>query len=134
MRALVACMTDMRQHGSRYVAAALPELPFSDGAFDLTLSAHFLFMYADRLDHTFHRQALAELMRVTRHQIRIFPTVDLNGQRYEHLDALLAWVRSHGWAAEEIRVPYEFHRNAHTMVQLTRVDIPGRCMPRTSLV
>src|SRR5262245_3842523 len=29
----------------RYVAAALPELPFPDAAFDLALCSHFLFLY-----------------------------------------------------------------------------------------
>ncbi|GGJ07199.1 hypothetical protein GCM10010885_15430 [Alicyclobacillus cellulosilyticus] len=123
MEALAACVADMRQHPSRYVPVVLPDLPFSDARFDMTLSAHFLFMYSDRLDEAFHRATLAELMRVTRHQVRIFPTVDLHGRRYEHMDALLAWARTQGWEAREVRVPYEFQRNAHTMLVLNKVGL-----------
>ena len=31
----------------RYLDAGLPSLPFADGAFDLALCSHFLFLYAD---------------------------------------------------------------------------------------
>jgi hypothetical protein len=58
-----------------YVAAALPSLPFRDQSFDLVLSSHFLFMYADRLDDDFHFQAAAEMLRVARREVRIFPLV-----------------------------------------------------------
>ena len=35
------------------MTAALPDLPFPDDAFDLVLSSHLLFTYADRLDADF---------------------------------------------------------------------------------
>lgn len=34
----------------RYVDASLPELPFADGAFDLALSSHFLFLYTEEFN------------------------------------------------------------------------------------
>ena len=42
--------TDYAPDGRRYVAAALPTLPFGDGWFRLTLSSHLLFVYPDQLD------------------------------------------------------------------------------------
>ena len=39
---------------NRYLAASLPELPFDDGAFDLALSSHLLFLYSEQLDLDFH--------------------------------------------------------------------------------
>ncbi|WP_249312911.1 hypothetical protein [Lederbergia citrea] len=47
-------VNDMRESSERYVPVTLPSLPFKDGEFDILLSAHFLFMYADRLDYQFH--------------------------------------------------------------------------------
>ncbi|MGM0873249.1 MAG: hypothetical protein ACQEWV_00350 [Bacillota bacterium] len=46
-------------------------------------------MYGDRLDYSFHLETLKELLRVTSEEVRIFPLVDLNGKRYQHLEALL---------------------------------------------
>ncbi|BFH70408.1 hypothetical protein J27TS7_22420 [Paenibacillus dendritiformis] len=100
--------------------AVLPELPFPDAAFDMTLSAHFLFMYADRLDYDFHVRTIHELMRVTREEIRIFPLADLWNRRYEHAEALLDYMDTQGWDAEEARVPYRFQKNADTMLKLSR--------------
>ncbi|WAH36311.1 class I SAM-dependent methyltransferase [Alicyclobacillus dauci] len=119
-RALTECVSDMKKFGaSRYVPTTLPQLPFKDKQFDVTLSAHFLFTYADRLDYDFHIQTLKELFRVTREEIRIFPTVDMECKRYEYMDALIEWIDSQGWTGEEIQVPYEFQKNANTMLKLT---------------
>lgn len=51
--ALTVSTVDRLAHQERYVAVELPVLPFADQAFDVTLSAHFLFMYGDRLDVDF---------------------------------------------------------------------------------
>lgn len=80
---------------SNYVEAALPRLPFSTHAFDLVLSSHLLFTYADRLSPDFHYQAINELMRVTRIELRIFPLVVMGSIRYD-LDDLLARLRADG--------------------------------------
>lgn len=78
----------------RYVAGALPELPFEDGAFDLVLSAHFLFIGShpsvggmidgDHFDRDFHRQAIRELLRVCRGELRIFPFTKVGGPTILH--------------------------------------------------
>jgi hypothetical protein len=104
----------------RYIPSILPDLPFSDDHFDLTLSAHFLFTYADRLDYDFHLQTIQGLMRVTRSEIRLFPLVDLSGERYLHLDQLIEWVNKQGWTTDEIQVPYEFQKKANTMLKIKR--------------
>ena len=71
MRAITDCV-NMRQHPDCYLPAVLPELSFNKDQFDLTLSAHFLFTYADRLNFDFHVRTLLEMLRVTRHEVRIF--------------------------------------------------------------
>ncbi|MGG1572508.1 SAM-dependent methyltransferase [Fictibacillus sp. NRS-1165] len=86
LNALDDCSKDMKDSRERYVPAALPSLPFEDAEFDILLSAHFLFTYADRLDHQFHLETLKELLRVTKEEICIFPLVDLAGKRYKYLE------------------------------------------------
>lgn len=123
-RALTATVEDMKRHPERYVAAVLPVLPFKDRQFDITLSAHFLFMYSDKLDYAFHEQTVGELMRVTKDEIRIFPLVDQSSRRYEDMEKLLTFAAGNGWSAEERPSDYEFQRGAASMLVLTR-DIDG---------
>ena len=40
---------DEGKEQGRYVDAELPALPFDNGAFDIALCSHFLFLYSDRL-------------------------------------------------------------------------------------
>lgn len=119
-RALRDCVEDMELHPDRYVPATLPVLPFAAEQFDLTLSAHFLFTYSDRLDGEFHLNTLRELFRVTRQEIRIFPLVDQSGRQSEHLDPLISFADSKGWGAELKAVPYHFQRNANQMLILRK--------------
>jgi hypothetical protein len=86
----------------------------------LNLSAHFLFMYADRLDYPFHIATLNELLRVSKEEIRIFPLVDLEGKRYEHLDKLISYLNNNGCTVEEVKVPYEFQVNANSMLKIKK--------------
>ena len=119
--ALKDSTSDRLSHKAHYVPAELPVLPFADQAFDVTLSAHFLFTYGDRLDAGFHLETLRELMRVTKEEIRIFPLVDLSCRRYAHLDKMISYVESMAWSAREVRVPYEFQKGANSMLQLKRL-------------
>lgn len=93
-------------HPGGYVAAALPELPFPDGCFSLTLSSHLLFCWADRFDPEFHVAALVELARVTTGEVRVFPLLDPNAKRYEHLDEVRRGLARAGIASEVRRVDY----------------------------
>jgi hypothetical protein len=120
VKALTQCINDMRADNTRYFPAVLPILPFKNNSFDITLSAHLLFMYADKIDYNFHLQTIKEMMRVTKEEIRIFPITDMNGKRYEQIDEIKEWVSTKGWEVTEIKVPYELHRNVNTMLKLRR--------------
>lgn len=86
LRALVrfAAHFERGKAEGRYLAAKLPNLPFADAQFDLTLSAHLLFTYSDPAsggvlpDSPFtlawHLAAVRELLRVTRGEVRLYPT------------------------------------------------------------
>ena len=80
-KAAMATFLDDYERGleeRRYVAAALPDLPFPDGTFDLALCSHFLFLYSERLGGDFHVEAARELCRVAA-EVRIFPLLSLDG-------------------------------------------------------
>ncbi len=110
----------MRHANERYVPVTLPSLPFENDAFDVLLSAHFLFMYADQLDVSFHLATLNEFLRVTKEEIRLFPLVDLEGNRSPHLDTMIHHLEGMGCTVEEIKVTYEFQKNAHSMLRIIK--------------
>lgn len=102
--------------------AALPHLPFDDGAFDLVLCSHLLFTYADRLDDAFHLAALGELVRVARGEVRVYPLVVVGGNsEHEGLEALLEQLAAEGVAAG-LRPTggYAFQRGADRVLVLRR--------------
>lgn len=107
---------DLIAHPARYVPASLPRLPFPRGRFDLVLSSHFLFTYADRLDLEFHRAALRELHRVARREVRVFPLLEQGGRPVPALlSGLLATL---GIPHRIQRVGYEFQRGGNEMLVL----------------
>lgn len=108
---------DLIAHPDRYVTGSLPELPFEDEEFDLVLSSHLLFTYADRLDAEFHRNALRELYRVCRNEVRVFPLLEQGGRP---VPALLQEVQDLGIPCSIRRVEYEFQRGGNEMLVLTK--------------
>jgi len=109
-------LRDFSANGDRYVPATLPDLPFADDAFSLTLSANLLFLYGDRLDYEFHLDALRELARVTSDEIRVFPLAGLDTDPYDRLDDVLDALRSEGHGVEIRGVPYEFQDGVSEML------------------
>jgi hypothetical protein len=110
---------DITAHPERYVAAALPSLPFTDRSFDLVLSGHLLFTYTDRLDWGFHLQSLLELVRVARAQVRVFPLLEHTGRSDPPLlDRLREQLSALGIDSEVREVGYEFQRGGKQMLVL----------------
>jgi hypothetical protein len=101
-------LADYAQHPQRYVAAALPDLPFAADAFDRVLSAHLLFLYEDRLDLDFHRAALEELVRVASEEVRVFPLASLDMTRSEFVAPVVEDLRERGHAVDFRDISYEF--------------------------
>lgn len=120
LSALQDCANDMRESSERYIPVTLPSLPFKNEEFDILLSAHFLFMYADRLDYEYHIETLNELLRVTKEEVRIFPLVDLEGKKYNHLDELISYLTNNDYTVEEVEVAYEFQANANSMLTIRK--------------
>jgi hypothetical protein len=107
------------RHG-RYVRGALPRLPFLDGAFDLVLCAHLLFIYAARFDFMWHVEACAELARVSCGEVRIHPVCGADGRPYAELEPLRCELLVRGVQSQVVPVDYEFFAGGTSMLVLTR--------------
>ncbi|NNH68744.1 methyltransferase domain-containing protein [Nocardia uniformis] len=112
-------IADLTARPDRYIAGALPDLPVATGQFDLVLCSHLLFTWSDRFDEDFHRRALAELIRVARREVRIYPLVlQATGEPVEFLDRLRADLDADGHRTELREVAYRFQRGAHHMLRI----------------
>jgi hypothetical protein len=112
-----AFVADYRQHGNeRYIPTTYPITQFADGAFDLTLVSHFLFLYDEQLDYDFHRRTLLELLRITTREVRLFPLVNLRTERAASVTQLLDDPVFAPYDIRIQRVDYEFIRNSSEMM------------------
>lgn len=100
----------------QYIPGELPHLLFSDQAFDLALSSHFLFLYTDNLTFDFHVAAIQEMLRVAR-EVRIFPLLDVNAQKSKYLDGIVETFQIYEPKIKQVN--YEFQRGGNKMLTLT---------------
>lgn len=93
---------DSAAHPERYVAAALPTLPFADGSFALTLSAYLLFAYPELFPPERQLAGLLELVRVTAPdgEVLVYPLHDGDSRRSPHLPQLRSALGKHRIASE----------------------------------
>ncbi len=104
---------------ARYRPLSLPELPFADGEFDYAFCGHFLFLFADRLEHDFHRDALLELSRVAK-EVRVYPLFDTTGTTYPRLDKLRGELEARGRRTEKVPVNYSVISGECALLRITR--------------
>ena len=110
---------ELGKKGDRYQAAELPRLPFADGAFDLALCSHLLFLYSGHLDYGFHRSSVLEMLRVSQ-EVRIFPLLTLMLERSPHLDPLINELQQAGYQVEVVQVAYELQKGGNEMLLIRR--------------
>ena len=124
--AMSAFLDDFRapDRSNRYVAAALPHLPFGEGAFRLAVCSHLLFLYSEHFDTAFHADALREMARVA-DEARVFPLVDLYTQPSCHLEPVIQTLESQGYDVRVETVSYEFQRGGNQMLRV-RPPAPAR--------
>src|SRR5262245_24366180 len=113
-----------REQG-RYVSAELPTLPFADGAFALALSSHFLFLYTEQFDESFHCNSIAEMSLVAG-EVRVFPLLALGAIRSRHIEPVVAALRNRGLEVSIETVPYEFQKGGNQMMRIVRNDAGRR--------
>ena len=120
----------------RYVPALLPTLPFADGAFDVTLSAHLLFTYSDPASGgllpnsaftlAWHLAAADELLRVTARELRLYPTTtrSLKPERHPYAEAVARRCRERGMTVRY--EPSRFARGNHVSDSLNACLVISR--------
>jgi SAM-dependent methyltransferase len=119
-RASTIFLSDYKTHPERYVAGELPRLSFADKSFDLTLVSYFLFAYQDRLSYEFHRDSILEIMRVTRGEARIYPTVTFEAQPSEYVSKLKADLVLDRFEFTEIKTDFEFLVGSNSFLRVRR--------------
>jgi ubiquinone/menaquinone biosynthesis C-methylase UbiE len=102
-----------KEKEKRYVPGRLPKLPFQDNQFDLTLVSYFLLVYEDQFDYEFHKQSLAEIMRVTRGEARLYPIVTFEATRCSYLDRFKRDPALRHLSFEEVETDFEFLVNSN---------------------
>ncbi|MCO1661065.1 methyltransferase domain-containing protein [Pseudonocardia humida] len=128
MRAVAAArfLDDKAARPERYRAGSLPDLPFPDSGFDLVLCSHLLFTWADPLDLQWHANAVDELLRVARGEVRLYPLVRRGaGEAVPFLPALREHVRARGHRWSEEVVDFRFQRRAGVMARLVKGHLPA---------
>ncbi len=93
-------LADYAEDSPHYVAAALPDLPFADGEFRLTLSSHLLFTYPEYVSYAEHVAFLLEMVRVTAGEVRVCPVADPAGVPYPRLGEMREELAGRGVATE----------------------------------
>jgi len=94
-------------------------LPFDDDEFDLTLVSYLLFACQDRFDYEFHRDSIFEIMRVTRDEARIYPTVTFEAQASEYIPMLHSDPALQVFEFAEIETDFEFLVNSNSFLKVT---------------
>lgn len=107
-----------KEYGNRYIAAEYPKTKFADKEFTISLISHFLFMYDEHLDYEFHKKTLSEIIRITSKEIRIFPIVNLKGERSLFVKKLMEDSEFKDYEMGIKKVDYEFMKNGNEMMKI----------------
>jgi ubiquinone/menaquinone biosynthesis C-methylase UbiE len=118
-RASTIFFSDFKTHPERYVAGELPQLSFDDEEFDLTLVSYLFFAYQDRFDYEFHRDSILEMMRVTRGEARIYPTVTFEARPSEYIQMMRSDPALRSFVFTEIKTDFEFLVNSNSFLKVS---------------
>jgi hypothetical protein len=119
-RAYKKFLADFASHKDRYVTGKLPRLPFCDQQFDLTLVSYFLFVYEEQLNYEFHKQSIAEILRTTSGEARIYPLVNFKAERSPFAEQIKNEPAFARWQFEEVQTDFEFLRNSNSFLRIRK--------------
>lgn len=113
---------DFRKNGvKKYVSVKYPVTYFEKNQFDISLVSHFLFLYEKILDYNFHKNSILELLRITSKQIRIFPIVNLTGEKSFMVDTLMNDDDFKNMHISIKKVDFEFMKNGNEMLVIEKL-------------
>ncbi|MDD9265715.1 methyltransferase domain-containing protein [Paenibacillus sp. GCM10023248] len=107
---------------SRYHAAGLPALPLESDSFDFVCCSHFLFLYEEQFDYTFHLDAVRELLRVCKPggQVRIYPLLSFRTEEYGRLSELMNELATEGHLVDKREAKLPFLPNSHQYLSIMK--------------
>ena len=109
-----------KQKSGRYICGQLPRAPFRDGQFDRTLVSYFLFVYEEQFDYEFHKKSLAEILRITSGETRIYPLVNFKAERSQFVERIKNDSAFENFSFEEIFTDFEFLKNSNSFLRIQR--------------
>lgn len=101
-----------------YKFVEYPSSNFRDKEFSIALVSHFLFMYDEHLDYDFHKKTLKELIRITKKEIRIFPLLNLKGEKSEFVQKIIEDEEFKEFKFEKQEVDYEFVKGGNQFLKI----------------
>ncbi len=104
----------------RYTSGELPHLGYRAASYDLALSSHFLFLYAEQLDTNFHIAAIDEMLRVAQ-EVKIFPLLTLSQIKSPHLAPVIEHFGGAGYQCQVQKVDYELQPGGNEMLRICRI-------------
>ena len=110
---------DVGKLEKRYVTGELPTLNINSYQYEIALCSHFLFLYSEQFDYTFHLSAILEMLRIAK-EVRVFPLVTLNLEKTPHLKPLLNELKSQGYSVAIEKVKYEIQKGGNEMLRVTK--------------
>lgn len=120
-RAYRAFFKDFAEQPKHYVAGELPRTAFADSQFDLTLVSYLLFVYEEQLSYKFHKETLLELLRITRGEIRVYPTVTFEAEPSKCLERVRNDPAFENCRFEVVPTDFEFLRGSNCYLRITKV-------------
>ena len=121
-RATMNCFLEDYPRGKidgRYLSESAPFLTFQDRRFGLALVSHFLFLYSDHLDLTFHIDTITELCRVCG-ETRIFPLLQLDAMPSPYVAPVKEHFLGMGYDVMQVQVAYEFQQGGNQMLKIKK--------------
>ena len=123
-RAYKLFIEDFKNYKSKkYTPVEYPSTDFHNNQFSISFVSHFLFLYDDRLDYDFHKRTILELLRITSKEIRIFPIVNLKGEKSTFVDFLMQDKDLKSFQIFVKKVNYEFMKNGDEMMEIKRISL-----------
>ena len=96
--------------GGAYVAGSVADIPFSNDSVDIVVCSHLLFTHSATLTPDDHVTAIAEMVRVARREVRIFPTFSFYGDSDRAIRAVLQFLEKKEIRAIIEPVSYVFQK------------------------
>ena len=117
-------LKDFQRNPSSYVSANITSIPLGTSSMDHVLCSHLLFLHSHEptLSFQFHRQAISEMARVAREDVRVYPIEGLRDVNRPLLHRVMDSLRRDGLRAELKESSYRFFRGASQMMVISSVD------------